>query len=99
MKITKQDLIELGHDPEVVEDWFIIRKDKRAPSLTQRAWNSIKKQAMMCGLDEFEIVKVMADNEWRGFKAEWLQNQQAQQQKAQKQVVRQSLRNIHDTNW
>ena len=95
MKITKNDLAEIGHEADLVDDWFSIRKDKRAPSLTERAWNGIKKQAMQCGLNEFQVIEVMVENEWRGFKAEWYNKAPA----AQKQQVRTALRDIQDTNW
>ena len=100
MKITKQDLIELGHDPELIDDWFIIRKSKRAPDLTGRAWQTIKNQATQCGLNEFQTVQVMVDNEWRGFKADWYTKiNPVMNVQTQKQAVRHSLRDIGNTDW
>ena len=99
MTITKQDLIELGCEPEHVEDWLQTRKDKRAPKLTQTALKAIVKQADLAGVSLAEAIEISAEEGWRGFKAEWLSNRTNQVQKAKKQGVRESLRDIHNTDW
>ena len=97
--ITKQDLIDLGCEPEHAEDWLQTRKDKRAPKLTQTALKAIVKQADIAGMTLAEAIQMAAENGWRGFKAEWVQNQAQQVAKVQKQTVRARLRDITNTDW
>ena len=99
MTITKEDLVCMGCDPEHVDDWFQARKDKRAPKLTQTALKGIIKQADLAGVTLPQAIEISAEEGWRGFKAQWLDNRTQADQKAKKQTVRDSLRNIHDTDW
>lgn len=109
--VTKQDLIELGCDPDHVSDWFKIRKDKRAPSLTGTAWNAITKQIELAGITIPEAIEACCEFEWRGFRAEWYRNKrvapantfgkvmQQDSAKDRKEAVRVALRNVNDTSW
>ena len=99
MTITKEDLIQMGCDPDHVDDWFQARKDKRAPKLTQSALKAIIKQAELAGVTLAKAIEISAEEGWRGFKAQWLNNQAGQDQKAKKLTVRESLRDIHNTDW
>ena len=99
MTITKEDLVFMGCDPDHVDDWFQARKDKRAPKLTQTALKAIIKQADLAGITLPKATEMCAEEGWRGFKAEWLANQTSSMIKAQKQTVRQSLREIGNTDW
>ena len=111
MKITKDDLINMGCNPEHVDDWFQIRKDKRAPSLTGTALKAIVNQAELAGITLAEAIQVSAENGWRGFKAEWYLNTSRHpvsapssihpidDARSRKEGVRAALRNIHGTDW
>lgn len=59
-----------GVDKQIAADWLRIRKAHRAP-LTDTAWRSIKREAQIAGLSCDQVVRVMAENSWRSFKADW----------------------------
>ena len=99
MTITKQDLIDLGCDPDHVDDWFQTRKDKRAPKVTQSILKGIIKQADLAGVTLPKAIEISAENGWRGFKADWMVNLGSNVQKHNKAIVSESLRDIHNTNW
>jgi len=111
MKITKQDLIDMNCDPEHVDDWFDIRKDKRAPSLTGTAWKKIVNQIELAGLTIAQGIEACCEYEWRGFRADWYANKLRQlasessnihlidDAKSRKEGVRTALRNINGTDW
>ena len=99
MTITKQDLVDLGCDPDHVDDWLQTRKDKRAPKVTQSILKGIIKQAELAGVTLPKAIELSAENGWRGFKADWLANVNSNVQKQNKNDVSKALRNIHDTSW
>jgi len=107
MNITKQALIDMGCDPEHVDDWLAVRKSKGAKFLTGTAWKEILKQIGMANLTIPEGVHASAKFEWRGFRADWYAKKVGQglgvastvEPKTNREAVAQSLRDIHDTNW
>ena len=108
MTITKQDLIDLGCDPDHVDDWFIIRKDKGSKCLTGTAWLKITNQIDLAKLTIPQGVEACCEFEWRGFRADWYANKVTQgkglrvaqiQPMTKREVVRESLRDINNTNW
>lgn len=105
MTITKQDLIDLGCEPEDVNDWFAYRKLKRKPEPTQRGIKAMLTECEKAGITLPEAVKMCADNEWIGFKASYMPKHQfglvtaPTQPQNNKQAVRASLRDITNTDW
>lgn len=71
----KKALIEIGVSEQVARDWMEVRKAKGAAN-TETAFKSIQKEIQRSGLSADECIRVAAENSWRGFKAEWIINQQ-----------------------
>lgn len=70
----KKALINLGIDEQIVDDWIIVRKNKKA-SNTETAYNSIKKQIELCNANANECIKMAVEHSWQGFKAQWYDNE------------------------
>ena len=71
MKITKQDLIGMGCDPDHVEDWFEIRKAKKKP-FTGTALKRMMTESTKAGLTLPAAVQRCAEEGWIGFKADYV---------------------------
>lgn len=71
----KSALISIGVSPQVAEDWMAVRKAKQAAN-TETAFKSIAKEIELSGRPAEECITLAVENSWRGFKAEWLFNQQ-----------------------
>jgi hypothetical protein len=71
----KKALIEIGVSEQIARDWMEVRKAKGAAN-TETAFKSIQKEIQRSGLSADECIRVAAENSWRGFKAEWIINQQ-----------------------
>lgn len=71
----KSALISIGVSPQVAEDWMAVRKAKQAAN-TETAFKSIAKEIELSGRSADECITLAVENSWRGFKAEWLFNQQ-----------------------
>lgn len=74
--LTKGDLKKLHADipPHLIDEWFVIRKDKRANSLTRSAWARIVSETEKAGISLADALRYCVNNHWRGFEAEWLRN-------------------------
>ena len=70
--LTADDLVNLGVDEQVANDYLATRKTK----LTQTALNGIIKQAGLANLTLGQAIEVAAENGWQSFTAAWYQNQQ-----------------------
>jgi hypothetical protein len=58
---------------QIIEDWMITRKKKRAP-VTQTAWNKINKELAKCkeqGVDPIEAFEKMVAHGWQALDADW----------------------------
>ena len=71
----KSALISIGVSPQVAEDWMAVRKAKQAAN-TETAFKSIAKEIELSGRSAEECITLAVENSWRGFKAEWIFNQQ-----------------------
>ena len=67
----RAELIALGVDEQVADDWLKIRKAKRLP-LTATALEGVKREAGKAGTSLAEALRVCCERGWGGFKAEWL---------------------------
>lgn len=70
--ITADELIGLGVDEQVANDYLAIRKTK----LTQTALSGIAKQATLAGVSLAKAIEFACEMSWQSFKAEWYQNAQ-----------------------
>ena len=69
----KNSLLDLGIKKEIVDDWLKVRKTKKATN-TETSFRSIKKQIELSGKIASECIRVAVENNWAGFKADWLKN-------------------------
>lgn len=67
----KKELLNLGVEKQIVEDWLKVRKIKKAAN-TETALNSIIAQIQKSGLTANECIKKSVESSWSGFKADWL---------------------------
>ena len=70
----KESLLDMGIDEQVVLDWMVVRKNKKA-SNTETAFKSIKKQIELTNASPNECIKMAVENSWQGFKAKWYLNE------------------------
>lgn len=71
--VFKKALLDLGVNEKLVDDWLIVRKNKKA-SNTETAFNGFVNQVQGSGLDAETVLKICVDNSWSGFKQSWLAN-------------------------
>lgn len=71
--VFKKALLDLGVNEKLVDDWLIVRKNKKA-SNTETAFNGFVNQVQGSGLDAETVLKICVDNSWSGFKRSWLSN-------------------------
>lgn len=69
-RTTRKPLDFYGLPEDLVEDWKAVRKEKRAP-LTQTAINGVKRKAEKAGMSFEQAVRMITENGWRGFNANW----------------------------
>ena len=69
----KSELLALGVDSEILEDWLTVRKKKKAAN-TKTAFAGLITEIAKSGLSAPDAIKVSAENSWSGFKAEWYGN-------------------------
>ncbi|MES2382630.1 MAG: Lin1244/Lin1753 domain-containing protein [Bacteroidota bacterium] len=70
----KKKLLDYGFDSQLVNDWLIVRKNKKA-SNTETAFkmfiDEIEKDLTV---DKNYVLKICCEKSWKGFKQEWLKN-------------------------
>ncbi len=71
-----RELVGFGVDAQHAEDWLKVRKAKKAP-LTATAWDDVVGEAAKAGITPPEAVKIAAARGWQGFRAAWMDGQQA----------------------
>lgn len=71
----KKALMEIGVSEQIAKDWMEVRKAKGAAN-TETSFKSIEREIIKSGLSADECIRVAVENSWRGFKAEWIANQQ-----------------------
>ena len=86
--IKNQESIKTIHTPEgvspsVFEDFIKLRKGLKAP-VTETALKGLDREARKAGISLQEVLELCCQNGWRGFKAEWLQNNRGVAQKPDK---------------
>ena len=69
--VFKSELEKLGADKQLVSDWLVVRKGKKAAS-TETALKGFISQVEKSGLELNTVLKICVDNSWSGFKQDWL---------------------------
>jgi len=70
----KTELLALGVDPEILEDWLTVRKKKKA-SNTKTALRGLIAEITKSGLMINDAIEYAASKSWSGFKADWYFNE------------------------
>lgn len=76
----KTALLDRGFSQPLVDDWLLVRKNKRATN-SETAFNLFVSQFEKAAIDPDELLKILIDRDWKGFRAEWLKEIQEKQQK------------------
>ena len=84
--MAADDLVVQGVDRQHADDWLAVRKAKGTP-LTHTAWDQTVAEAQKAGVSSAEAVRIAAANGWAGFRASWLQRQDAPPQTGQPSAV------------
>ena len=69
----KRALLDLGIDEDIVNDWLLVRKQKKATN-TETAFKRIKNEIALSGISANECITLAVERCWMGFKAEWVKN-------------------------
>ncbi len=67
----EKSLINYGFEKQLVADWLIVRKTKRA-SNTQTAFDNFIKEIEKTKKDKNELLKIIVGNSWQGFNSKWI---------------------------
>mgnify|MGYP003655503394 FL=1 len=70
----KSELLALGVDGDILEDWLTVRKKKKA-SNTKTAFNGLISEVTKSGLMVNDAIEYAASKSWSGFKADWYFNE------------------------
>lgn len=74
---ARDDLQIRGVDDQVIDDWFDLRKTKRA-KVTKTAIDGIAREAKQAGMTLNDVLKTCCENGWQGFRASWVVQKQKQ---------------------
>jgi hypothetical protein len=66
----KKSLIEYGFKEELVNDWLIVRKNKRLTN-TETSFNRFIKEIEKANYDKNQILEIVVCKSWGGFEAVW----------------------------
>ncbi len=66
-------LAEKGVADSFIRDWMKVRKTKKATN-TQTAFNRLAKEVEKSGMSWNTVIEHCCSNDWKGFKAEWVEN-------------------------
>lgn len=69
----RKSLLELSSNEKLVDDWMKVRKQKKAAN-TETAFNGFLREFNKSGLHIDEVLRICAENSWKGFKFEWINN-------------------------
>ncbi|STZ55558.1 phage replication protein O, N-terminal domain [Moraxella lacunata] len=92
--ITADELVSLGVDDQVANDYLATRKTK----LTQTALSGIAKQATLAGVSLAKAIEFACEMGWQSFKADWYQNAQTKFGNPQPTSRMDELRHMANTN-
>ena len=69
----KNELLALGVDRDVLQDWMAVRTKKKAAN-TKTALAGLITEVNKSGLTVADAIKISAENSWSGFKSAWYAN-------------------------
>lgn len=67
----KNELLKLDISENVVNDWLMVRKKKKAVN-TEIAFKKIKKEIEESKLNPNDAITICVENSWAGFKSKWV---------------------------
>ncbi len=76
----KKSFLDIGVDKQIIEDWLIVRKNKKA-SNTQTAFNKLIEKIKLSGLTANECIRISVENNWAGFDINWTNKSNGQKPK------------------
>lgn len=86
----KFELLKIGANHQLVNDWLLIRQKKKA-SNTQTALQGFLTQLRISGKTINDVLTICCDRDWKGFHADWLKNidqeNKSNQQESNNQVL------------
>jgi len=86
----KNELLALGVDKNVLDDWLVVRKKKKSAN-TETAFKGLMTEINKSGISAPEAIRISAENSWAGFKASWYGNlSPAQQNKSTHNIANQN---------
>lgn len=85
-------------DPQVVEDWVVLRKSKKA-AITKTAVEQLIAEAQKAGVTTEQALKQCCANGWAGFKASWLVNFATKTQPPNKQEALEQRNRTVAAEW
>lgn len=66
-----------GVSPQLLDDFLVIRKNKKVGPLTETALSGIAREAKEAGIDLTQALRVCCEAGWAGFKADWYSRRQS----------------------
>lgn len=60
---------------ELLSDYLMVRKAKKAGDLTETAFKGIEREALAAGLTVIQVIQMCCERGWVGFKADWLKTE------------------------
>ena len=67
----KKSLLDYGFKKELVDEWLVIRKAKKAVN-SQFSYNSFISQIERTGAEKNEVLQLIAEKQWVGFNHAWM---------------------------
>lgn len=67
----RKSLIEIGVEKNIVDDWLLVRKTKKATN-TETSYKRLLSQIKKSGLSPNECITISVEKSWKGFEAEWI---------------------------
>jgi AAA15 family ATPase/GTPase len=71
----KKSLLNLGFDSELVDEWMLIRKIKKAIN-TEISFKKFVSQVELAPEDKNDVLRFIVEKQWKGFQYEWLLKEQ-----------------------
>jgi len=93
----KNSLLEYGFKEELINDWLIVRKNKKS-SNTETSFKSFISEIEKTNCDKNEILRIIVENSWSGFKAVWYEELLKRNSNGQEQSPQQSFINAANSD-
>lgn len=68
-----QELKNLGAEGQLISDWLVVRKNKRAAN-TKTSFDGFARELKKSNLDVNTALKICVERNWQGFNSGWLNN-------------------------